>query len=280
MGETQHLNSNDLAAHYGCLLASAEVGLGSLLHAFHIPLTGQCLSLNQVFLLSHAMSVAKGEEDRRYLPAAISSLAATLKSLSPAGKKLTPMLAIAMQGWLFNSGTLLFGNNVVGRAAGAAISSIWAFVQPLLFIGLVFGLEWNKLYAAVAPYVPFSNVVMVIATAVAVKLLAAVGLSFAAVYLPQQKIETYFARLNKLTPVQQESAVRKRTWWESLRKKLLKPIFLVPFVTTLFVAYWVEGEWLAVLWVALRSLAVASLMFVGMRVWGAERLLRSSTPNP
>jgi hypothetical protein len=68
------------------LLSIVEIGLGSFLHAFSIPFAGHFLSLNQGFILTRA---AIETNDRRS-PGIISAVAALLKSLSPAGKKLTP----------------------------------------------------------------------------------------------------------------------------------------------------------------------------------------------
>ncbi|MGZ3697464.1 MAG: hypothetical protein ACXWP5_05125, partial [Bdellovibrionota bacterium] len=61
-------------------LSAVEVGIGSFCHAFHVPLSGHLLSLNQGFLLSRAVIHAKEHGTRhRFLPSTISNVAATLK---------------------------------------------------------------------------------------------------------------------------------------------------------------------------------------------------------
>jgi hypothetical protein len=127
---------NDLSKSCA-FLALTEIGLGSLLHNFKIPFSGHFLSLNQVFILSRATIESKN----RSAGAEISGVVAILKTLSPMGKKLTPMLAISMQGVLFSLGTLVFGVNFIGVIVGAILSSLWAFIQPLLLLYLFYGTE-------------------------------------------------------------------------------------------------------------------------------------------
>ena len=85
-------------------LALIEVGLGSLLHSLKIPLSGHFLSLNQTAFLSRSSFKLNSKK----APLEISLTASILKSLSPAGKKLTPMLAIAAQGLLFYIGIMIW----------------------------------------------------------------------------------------------------------------------------------------------------------------------------
>lgn len=98
-------------------LSLSEVGLGSIMHALHIPFTGTLLSLNQIFLLTRSLSQVS-LKSRTFSPFSISASAALIKCLTPIGKKLTPMLAICMQGMLYNLGILCFGNTLLGRLIG------------------------------------------------------------------------------------------------------------------------------------------------------------------
>src|SRR5579871_4281483 len=100
---------------YSLYLASVEVTLGAILHSARIPLTGYILSLHQAFCLTRAMR----DETKIFTPMTISTTVAILKTLSPGGKKLTPMIAIMAQGFLFNSGVLCLGNTLAGHFLGA-----------------------------------------------------------------------------------------------------------------------------------------------------------------
>lgn len=105
------------------------------MHSLKIPFSGQILSLNQVFILTRASIKITNKNSA----ALIGNTSALLKSLSPAGKKLTPMLAISAQGNLFSVGLYLFGNNIFGRLFGAILLSSWAYIQPLAIYILLFG---------------------------------------------------------------------------------------------------------------------------------------------
>ncbi len=128
------------------MLTVVEVGFGSFLHAFHIPFSGHVLSLNQALLLSLASRKTNSRYDSVSAVNGISVVSAMLKSLSPVGKRLTPMLAITVQGFLFSIGVFLFGNNQIGIVFGASFLSLWSFVQPLLLAYLFFG---EKIFFAV-----------------------------------------------------------------------------------------------------------------------------------
>ena len=128
------------AIKFSATLSTIEVGIGSFLHAFHIPFRGQCLALNQGFLLSRAGFT--GASDRKSgirLSNLISLTAACLKSLSPAGNRLTPMLAISVQGLLFSLGQALGGVSLGGHLLGITLVSTWALGQSILLGWLLNG---------------------------------------------------------------------------------------------------------------------------------------------
>lgn len=131
----------DIASHYALQLSLMEIGLGSILHAFRIPFSGFFLSLNQCFILNRALlhPSSSFSSTPHFLPIAISNTAAIVKTLSPYGKKFTPMLAISMQGLLFNVGIVFFGKNLVGRCVGSILLSLWPIIQPALIYGIIYG---------------------------------------------------------------------------------------------------------------------------------------------
>src|SRR5687768_9797676 len=120
-------------------LSVVEVGLGSFLHSLHIPFSGHFLSLNQGFVIARAAKEAKALPTSGFIPMHVSNVAAILKSLSPVGKKLTPMLALSAQGSLFTVGTMLFGITPLGFTVGMILLSVWAFLQPVLIYLLLYG---------------------------------------------------------------------------------------------------------------------------------------------
>ena len=191
---------------YAGLLALSEICLGSTLHALHIPFTGTCLTLNQIFLLS-----LSARQDPRSAPFLISAIAALLKSLSPQGKKITPMIAIAMQGFLFNCGTFLFGGRAPGVVFGAILASFWGTVQSLLLYYLIFG---NSLIEALQTVskdlirqfdLPAFDLFHVLAAFLILKALAAIAVSLCALMLPKQPVSAYLRRISSLKPPQTTS---------------------------------------------------------------------------
>lgn len=122
-------------------LTLVEVGFGALLHGLHIPGSGSFLSLVQGYFLCLASRASVVASSTRLAPIYISSIGSLLKTLAPAGKKLGPMLAISVQGILFNLGTLLFGRNRVGETVGMLLLAPWSFAQQLFMLYLFFGYE-------------------------------------------------------------------------------------------------------------------------------------------
>lgn len=128
-----------LVEKYSALLAVAEVGLGSLIHSIGLPFGGHLLSLNEGVILMMASKRARGRRHAVALASGISSVSAVLKGFSPAGKKLTPMLAICCQGLLYSLGIAALGVNLLGAVVGMCLLSLWGFLQPLLIAYLIFG---------------------------------------------------------------------------------------------------------------------------------------------
>ncbi|MEW6058482.1 MAG: hypothetical protein AB1540_17945, partial [Bdellovibrionota bacterium] len=124
---------------YATLQSVAEIGLGSIVHALHIPFGGHFLSLNQGLILTLAARQVHGRKEAVHVCSSIAALAALLKSFSFAGKRLFPMLAISVQGLLYTMGIALFGRNCLGVAVGWILLSLWAFAQPILVYWIIFG---------------------------------------------------------------------------------------------------------------------------------------------
>lgn len=122
-------------------LSGVEISLGSLLHAFHIPFSGHFLSLNQGVFLEQAIEKEKSRYEAFKFILICSNCISLMKSLSPAGRKLGPMISISTQGLLLGSGFLIFGNNLFGRMMGMGLLSFWAFLQPLVSFFLLFGTD-------------------------------------------------------------------------------------------------------------------------------------------
>ena len=266
-------NSPNPNLSHAVSLGTIEVGAGSILHAFHIPLSGHFLSLNQAFFLSRSIHLQKDARS----PLMISNLAAILKSLSPAGNRLGPMLAISAQGFLFTAGTLAFGANLAGALLGCALLSVWAFAQPLLTYYIFFGAtlfksidkvlsEFQKVFG-IGP----KNWWMLLTVLIVIKLLLTFGAGIAAFFVRNSTIEKYQAKLQGLGA--QKLLREKGQNSRSVLKDLLNPFFLASLALTVFFAYFTESPFSQIIWIALRPIALCLVFyFLSRTEWVRDRL--------
>ncbi len=253
-------------------LSLVEISLGSLLHGMKIPLSGQYLSLLQIAFMSRA--TYKLESSKASLQ--ISLIAALLKSLSPAGKKLTPMLAIFAQGLLFSLGVTLFRINFAGLAIAAILSSLWAFVQPVLIIYLLFGN--NLLAVADHFFIQLQKILTfdlkflwpILIGMVVIKALLALIVCFVAIRMSEKD---YLVLQEKLI---KKIALRKNSNHHGplvmALKDLFSPLFLFSFLLTGLFFYYSNDKNSQIIWALLRPLAVGFILFYIIRVYPIERL--------
>jgi hypothetical protein len=267
--------SAELIGQDAALLSVCEVGLGSILHAFHVPLTGYFLSLNQIFLISRSMF----KTEQRLVPAQISCIAAVLKSLSPAGKKLTPMLAISMQGLLFSFGTIVLGANLVGGITGAIVSSTWSFIQPALLYYFFFG---APLFAAIELFLKKigetfdlsatrADFYLFVIFVVAVKALLSAALVVLAKYLPESKFQDWQKRLlgNAKLKISQSKDVATKRLKDHITgalSDLWNPLFLISIILTIVFFVFSESSFSQIIWYLLRPIATAFVVFLLVRL--------------
>ena len=256
------------------LLSIIEIGLGSVLHAFSIPFAGHFLSLNQGFILTRA-AIESG--DRR-APGIISSVAALLKSLSPAGKKLTPMLAIGMQGQLYNLGLLFLGNNGFGRILGMSLLCLWGFIQPLALYFLLYGkslVEMAEYYASelskVFNVTP-DDFISILVSLVVFKIICGVIVVILAQILKKKKIDQYETWLISKHQPQEASGEKKNPWIMAV-KDLLSPGFLITWFMMIIFYFYSDHLWSADIWMLLRPVAIGYIIFVALRIFPVERII-------
>lgn len=267
------MNAEDIGKK-AAYLSIVEIGLGSLLHAFSVPFAGHLLSLNQGFILTRA---AMESGDRR-APGIISTVAALLKSLSPAGKKLTPMLAIGMQGQLYNLGLLLLGNNGFGRILGMSLLCLWGFLQPLALYFILYGkslVEMAEYYASELSKVfqtTKDEFVSILVALIIFKLICGAVVVILAQILKKKKVEQYENWLMSKHKPQEESAEKKSPWLMAA-KDLMSPGFLVTWFMMILFYFYSDHVWSADIWIVLRPVAVGYLVFLGLRIFPVERIV-------
>lgn len=265
----------EFTGRYAALLSGIEIGLGSLLHSFRIPFSGQFLSLNQGLILARACHKSRGETWSVKTPSGISNVSAVLKSLSPAGKKLTPMLAISAQGNLFGLGVLVFGNNFIGLSLGMLMLSLWAFIQPILIYLLLFGK--NLVFMAeyfidkisrVTP-VHEETLIAILVTIISIKVLLGQVVLIISYYISDQKFQLYEEKLLKAR------VGRKGQQLGPLRgaiKDILNPLFLFSFILLGLFFFYSNSPTSVMIWGLLRPLAGGFILFYLIRVFPMDWL--------
>lgn len=274
----------EILGKYSAMLSVIEVALGSLLHALHVPFAGNFLSLNQGYLLCRASLEAR-ERGTAPVGYGVSNVAAVLKSLAPAGKKLGPMLSLSMQGLLFAVGEALFGANVVGLGLGMALLSLWTFLQPLITYYLFFGNElWKALHYLFEKSVPYTGLSLrdlglILAGVVLVKMAAAVGLAWLACRSSGKGELTAFqdkllglAKEKGASPLEGEAPTRLGALRLAVRD-LFRPLFLISLAITAFFLAFSQHSHGERFWILLRPLAIGFLFFYFSRTLTLDRWL-------
>ena len=104
-------------------------------------MSGRFLSLNQGAFLSKSYNNSFSRSIAAKTTFEISFITAVMKSLSPAGKKLGPMMSISSQGLLYSLGIFVGGVGTLGKVIGMVLLSLWAFIQPFISYFLMYGTE-------------------------------------------------------------------------------------------------------------------------------------------
>lgn len=220
--KTQLVEDQQILVDSSVLLALSETGIGSLLHAWSIPFSGYFLSLNQIFLMTR--SYQKGASLNTAFQ--MSLLAASIKSLSFFGKKLTPMLAITMQGALFNLGVVVLGKNRLGFCFGALLASSWGFIQPLIIYICIFGIDVLAAYRYAGNYFNF-NLNKLFLCCLILKAMIAIAIVLFSSKKQEQWIEQIIAKTTFTIPYYSHSI------WKGILKDICSFSFLATLLVTL-----------------------------------------------
>ena len=287
-------------------LSVTELGLGSLLHALHVPLTGSLLSLNQGLFLSRITRInslqTNDKQHGKTLPFEISSVTAILKSLSPVGKRLTPMLAIAAQGSLFTAGTVLLGPNLFGVLVGSLLLSMWAVAQPALLAGIMFkalsGTEqtkivgaWHKMLSGIDYFSSFS-IADAVLVFLSIKFVIAGALACFAWYSPVNRPDSMWAKLerrfivsfnrNIISSRLETTEVEANSILQSMRlaaNDFKNPMLWISLALLVGLSYFLDSQWVPAIWIGMRSLAAVYIFYVALRMVPWTKILNSQNKN-
>jgi hypothetical protein len=263
----------EVIGKYAASLSVVEIGLGSILHAASIPLTGQILSINQTAFLARASF----KENSKTISLKISLVTSILKSLAPAGKKLTPMLAILAQGFLFSAGLTFFGVNYFGLIISIFLSSLWAFIQPLLIIYFLFGktiLNVLDYFKKEFTLLTTLNPLMFLKLLVLAYLIKVVIASIISIKITKMNDDD-FAKLQIRLSVN-VSKTKKNNSENHLVNAfydLLQPVFIISFLLTSIFLYYSQSSKVIIIWTLLRPISIGLLLFYIVRIYPMEKVI-------
>jgi hypothetical protein len=260
-------------------LSLIEIVVGSIGHGFKIPFTGTMLSYYQLYLLLGMLIRLKQSTIKVFNT---SVMVALLKTLAPMGKKITPMIAITVQGFLLWLGTIALGGGVVGMMFGSALFVCWSIIQSGIGFLLVFGFDFIKMIEffqkEMSEYTSV-NLYAVFLAYVVLKIILAQGLiayllrkndQSGAWMLNEERMRRWQTRITvDQNPSKNLSAGRRAL------RDLVNPFFF--FSLTLMVAFHLlqNSSTAQILWFICRTIAVGFLVFYLSRSeWVVRGLLR------
>jgi len=274
----------DFVGQRAALLSLIEIGLGSFIHGMRIPFGGHALSLYQTYFLTRSSRDGEKFGVEKKAPALISNVAAVLKSLSPAGNKLGPMLSISAQGLLFTLGIRLFGTRLVGYLVGGILMGLWAFVQPLITYLVFFGTDLYRAFEFfLTRIMPFESryVLLWIGGIVVLKICLSIAVVGLALYgSGAEHLREFESRMldlgTRLAP-SPESMEAPRSRGLILRRAL-GDLLRLPFLLSLAVTlafFWYSQREATQIWIyLLRPVAIAFVFFYFSRSLMLIRLIR------
>ncbi|MCA0445007.1 MAG: hypothetical protein LCH54_02125 [Bacteroidetes bacterium] len=263
---------------WGSISGGIESTVGAFLHAVQIPFRGHILSTGQSVLLMFA-----GEKLAvRFRLAWISIIAAGLKSFSPSGQRLRPMIAISIQGFLYSIAVTLAGWNFAGIFMGGVLIGAWASAQGVLLQYLFVGSDVFK-----AMDIVLENVAAFfeLKSTPALSVLLIGWVSFSALITglitlyvwryPQAK----FLRIIK--KIETYQVIKKRgkepgslsSVWIQAGADLLRPGFWLPLILIAGIIFLFDTDVKKMTWTLFRGITIAWILFALVRMINVEKIL-------
>lgn len=278
-GPYQNNSLKDLEIKSASHLALVEIVAGSVGHGFKIPFTGTLLSYYQLYICLGMMI--------RYKAAAVqvfntTVMVALLKTLSPLGKKITPMIAIFMQGFLLWLCTAILGGSILGMLLGSILFVSWSIFQIAIGYTLVYGFDFFKMIEffqkEMSGYAHL-NIYWVFAAYWMLKVVLAIGLvSYLAFKnsaekewtLDEKKLTIWRAEILPAVSVNDGTSSSVRAL-----KDIINPFFLISFVLMGLFHFYQGTPTIEIVWFVCRSLAAAFVLFYLIRSPWTKRVLFS-----
>ena len=257
---------------FGAAAGAIEASLGSLLNVTRMPFRGPVMSGIQALILYYA-------GDRLAQPWRviwIAYVASALKALSPAGNRLRPMVAIAMQGSLFGLAVRIFGWNSWGIQVGAWLVGAWSamqgFVLQYLLMGRALLDAYGELQAWITQHVGLTIPSLPLFIALYAGFAGTIVSGAVAVLRWRRRPPELLARAlhRPRPPVPEQSTAWHHRLWREYRQKA----FWVPMVVVLVILALSGTSASSLLALSLRVVGIVAAIFVILSVVKPERWTR------
>lgn len=279
-GSSQNILPKDLEIKSASHLALVEIVFGSVGHGFKIPFTGTLLSYYQLYICL-AMMIRKNAPPIQVFNTSV--LVSLLKTLSPLGKKITPMIAIFIQGFLLWFGIVLLGGSILGMMVGSALLVSWSIIQIAIGYTLVYGFDFFRMIEFFQKEMSYYTSVNIYAVFIAYwifKILLAEGLLGYLVLKTESGTDEWSLDEKKMLDwrakmFQKQNEVTTSSSVLHAVKDLTNPFFFLSLVFMVLFHFFKSTPIMDIVWFVCRTLAIAFLMFYLIRADWVKRFLFS-----
>jgi hypothetical protein len=236
---------SDKIAVFSSINAVVEVGLGTVLHSLRVPLKGHFLSSIQNLLLILFGKSMKGKN--LFWIVLISSL---LKSFSPAGAKLRPMIFILMQGVFFLTPTYILGWSLISVLIGSILLGQSTLFISLLMDYIIFGRAIIDAYIkginVALAYIGFESLSVweLLIGFIIIKIVFSIIISVAGFFFSFDKFISKFQRKVECINPSDIKIQEKYSFKKSVKESLYDVLsykFLLSFIALCLIIYFFAG---------------------------------------
>lgn len=258
-------------------LSLVELVIGSSVHALHLPMAGQLLSINQGFMLTRFLKDSDTRIGATKMVMEVSTVASLMKALAPVGKKLGPMISISTQGFLYSIGILILGRKLLGQIMAMILLSPWAFIQPLITYLIIYGYDFTKAFE----YFVSKNEMIYdfILIAMITKAIICACIPIVLALLPEEKLVRFEQKLEKAS-VPKLKKKNSHSSFKAAFFELFRPMFLLS-VLLMISFFFISGETgISIFWKVMRAFAIAfSLFYLARNTYVHKILEKLATKN-
>lgn len=271
------VTNKDVEINSATNLATVEIVIGSLGHGFKIPLIGTFLSYYQLYILLRMIIRLKVPSIQVFNVSIIVSL---LKTLSPFGKKITPMIAITMQGFLLWLGTFLMSENLLGLILGSILFVTWSMLQSILGYIILYGLDFFKMIDFFQKQLNADFTVNLYFLIGGYWLLKVVGALVVITYVTLNSKGSQDLILNEQflnrwrRPLRLSEGHRSdKSNWKRAVSDLINPFFFLSLILMVLFHFYKDTGHAEIVWLICRTLGLGFVMFYLLRSNAIKRLL-------